>query len=267
MEAKRFSESEIPYNYFNEWGLTQEMIDDLPEPIMDCLLAGKETPVLPLKLHLNNGEIVIKHGRLQIVSINNVTKGKILLAKKTTELNGFQADEQNALRGGKVIPVTFDGENVFAQLDDRTNRVMIVSQNEVIQNIKALQKELEGLSEEEKNTLLNGEPVTYSKDAKTYTAGIDLGLHTAVDIIEGDSEAWGKALEERNIEQYSFGIYGCWIADDEGQINSYVNENDYTPDLLEKQIEAGEKNARELRYKTQNVNQKEVEEIHHSLKK
>lgn len=40
MNIQRIEENEIPYEELRKFGLTQEMIDDLPEPIMNKLLGG-----------------------------------------------------------------------------------------------------------------------------------------------------------------------------------------------------------------------------------
>lgn len=39
---KKFTENEIPYEDFERMGFSQEMIDDLPEVIMDRLLSGEK---------------------------------------------------------------------------------------------------------------------------------------------------------------------------------------------------------------------------------
>ena len=48
MNIQRIEENEIPYEELSKFGLTQEMIDDLPEPIMNKFLGGMRTPLLPI---------------------------------------------------------------------------------------------------------------------------------------------------------------------------------------------------------------------------
>lgn len=43
---RKFTENEIPYEDFERMGFSQEMIDDLPEAIMNRLLSGEKTPLL-----------------------------------------------------------------------------------------------------------------------------------------------------------------------------------------------------------------------------
>lgn len=44
---KKFTENEIPYEDFERMGFSQEMIDDLPETIMNRLLSGENnSPIL-----------------------------------------------------------------------------------------------------------------------------------------------------------------------------------------------------------------------------
>lgn len=39
---------------------------------------------------------------------------------------------------------------------------------------------------------------------------------------------------QEQIGQYSFGLYGCWIKKDNGDLD-YVSEENYTPEILEAQ--------------------------------
>ena len=48
MNELKFSESEIPYEELANFGLSQEMIDDFPESIMNKFLSGQRTPLLPM---------------------------------------------------------------------------------------------------------------------------------------------------------------------------------------------------------------------------
>jgi hypothetical protein len=49
MNELKFSESEIPYEELANFGLSQEMIDDFPESIMNKFLSGQRTPLLPIE--------------------------------------------------------------------------------------------------------------------------------------------------------------------------------------------------------------------------
>ena len=45
----KFDESEIPFEALDKFGITQEMIDDLPGQVMLLLTTGQYTPVLLLQ--------------------------------------------------------------------------------------------------------------------------------------------------------------------------------------------------------------------------
>ena len=44
----KFDESEIPFEALGKFGITQQMIDDLPEQVMLLLTTGQYTPVMVL---------------------------------------------------------------------------------------------------------------------------------------------------------------------------------------------------------------------------
>ena len=50
-----FEENEIPYEKFASIGLSQEMVDDLPEMVMKKLLEGHWTPILPISVDFGDG--------------------------------------------------------------------------------------------------------------------------------------------------------------------------------------------------------------------
>ena len=40
-KVEKFSETDIPYGILEQFGMTEEMVEDLPLPVMNDLLAGK----------------------------------------------------------------------------------------------------------------------------------------------------------------------------------------------------------------------------------
>lgn len=49
-----------------------------------------------------------------------------------------------------------------------------------------------------------------------------------------------KNLNENKLPRYSFGIYGCWVNDENNNL-SYVNEEDYTDEMQDIQSEIAQK--------------------------
>ena len=63
MKQVRFEFEELPYETLSQFGLTREMIEDLPMHILEELSHGRHSPVLPIKVNDDNGNILI--GRMK----------------------------------------------------------------------------------------------------------------------------------------------------------------------------------------------------------
>lgn len=50
MKQVRFEFEELPYETLSQFGLTREMIEDLPMHILEELSHGRHSPVLPIKV-------------------------------------------------------------------------------------------------------------------------------------------------------------------------------------------------------------------------
>ena len=48
MKQVRFEFEELPYETLSQFGLTREMIEDLPMRILEELSRGRHSPVLPI---------------------------------------------------------------------------------------------------------------------------------------------------------------------------------------------------------------------------
>ena len=98
-----FAENEIPYKKFESIGFSQEMVDDLPEVVMNKLLSGNWTPILPIRVDLGDGVKRTIQARLKLE--RRAEGVDILIAPRSemADLEDFTPDEQNTLRSGKVI--------------------------------------------------------------------------------------------------------------------------------------------------------------------
>ena len=122
---KIFAENEIPYKKFESIGFSQEMVDDLPEVVMNKLLSGNWTPILPIRVDLGDGVKRTIQARLKLERRAEVVDILIAPRSEMADLEDFTPDEQNTLRSGKVIITKMPGkEQCFVQLDDKTNRVL-----------------------------------------------------------------------------------------------------------------------------------------------
>lgn len=50
MKRNSFEESEVPYQTLAKFGLTHEMIEDLPINALDDISNGRPSPVLPVRV-------------------------------------------------------------------------------------------------------------------------------------------------------------------------------------------------------------------------
>ena len=61
-------------------------------------------------------------------------------------------------------------------------------------------------------------------------------------ISNGSRMAWKEETQVERLPKYNFGIYGCWMADDLGNL-SYVPEDSYTREMEAEQVRAGQQHA------------------------
>ena len=74
----------------------------------------------------------------------------------------------------------------------------------------------------------------------TVTVGIDLTTPTGIRFCDGDGQKW-KERDKREWDKYTFGCYGCWVMDNDGNLD-YVPEEEYTEELWNEQKKSGERN-------------------------
>ena len=168
-----FEENEIPYNKFESIGLSQEMVDDLPEQVMAKLLSGNWTPILPVSVDLGDGVRRTIQARVRLDRKEEVVDVLIAPRSEMADLEDFTPEEQNRLRSGKVIVAKMPGmEQCFVQLDDKTNRVMYLPMSLMENNLAALQNELE-LSNEQVAQMCTGNVLSVDKQEGQFTFGLD----------------------------------------------------------------------------------------------
>ncbi len=236
MNIQRIEENEIPYEELGKFGLTQEMIDDLPEPIMNKLLGGMRTPLLPIEQVDGDGVIHKDFARIRLVKEGEQVHPMFLPVKNQGNLEYFTGEQKEALKNGKVLKVILPSNNSwnYVQLDSATNSIISVMSNLVDNNLSLLAHNM-GMDENYIQELENGKDVTLEKDDQKLSVGLDLNEETGILSVNGDAQTWQK---ERDgilaFDKYNFGIYGCWTRDDKGML-SYVPEEEYTEEMCEEQ--------------------------------
>ena len=245
MSCYKFQEDEVPYAILEEFGLTQEMIEDLPTDVYHDILNGRLSPVLPISLTDKEGSTVSARARFKLVRDAAENADVIFHPRLVrTELDRYSPEEQEALRSGKAIishapddPST----KCFVQIDTGTNQVIYVPTPVIGKNISHLM-DIFDFSSKEIGALQSGEILTLSEDAEDISMGIDLTEKSGIRLVLGTREKWLKEKGESTMGRYSFGIYGCWVKDSEGNLG-YVHEQDYTDEIWAEQQKAIARNS------------------------
>lgn len=232
-KTKQFTEEEIPYETLADFGLIREMIEDLPIEVLNNITAGNITPVLPIKVRIDSEHGVTAKSRFALKRTNNGVKAIFMPVLEEAPIGQFTEEQQALLKEGKAIMATINknGDDVmsFVQIDPFTNQVMSVPSPVIGRNLQALSDDV-NLSGAEMNVIQNGDPLTIFVNDEEVTVGIDLlNSKTGIRVEDGDSQKW-KDAAKREWDKFTFGVYGCWVADENGDM-SYVPEDDYTEEL------------------------------------
>lgn len=245
MKRVSFEFNELPFQTLARFGLTQEMIEDLPMHALNDLCAGRHSPVLPVRVTDEQGETVESRTRFAFIRMDNGQVDVVFYpALKSSPLEHYDAAQQRQLLDGKAIiadVVMSDGRHskAFVQIDTDTNQVMYVPTPIIARNLQVLAEELH-LGAVEVNGMQHGDPLTLVVDNDPVTVGIDLHAKTGIRFCPGDEQLW-RGQAKREWDKYTFGCYGCWVMGDDGNLD-YVPEEQYTEELWNEQKKTGERN-------------------------
>jgi len=234
MTETKYNESQIPYNVLDRFGLTEQMITDLPSTVLHDILDGHRSPVLPVTTTDEEGNKISSRTRFALVQQEDGQLDVMFYPQMQREnLERFSPDNQERLLAGHAVQDKYTRPNretisAFLQLDNGTKQVIIVPTEVIGRNLDLLQREYK-LSNAELSCLKNGEPLTVIDNDDEMTMGIDLKSRTGIRFSLGDAQKW-KQQENQVWEKYNFGLYGCWKSDDEGNL-SYTPEEDYDEEM------------------------------------
>ena len=65
-----YEENEVPYGILSQFGLTQEMVEDLPVGVLANIYNGRKSPVLPVTIQTEDGESIQIRTRFALVRNN-----------------------------------------------------------------------------------------------------------------------------------------------------------------------------------------------------
>lgn len=244
VDFERFTEGEIPYEKLARFGLTREMIDDLPSVIQQRLLASRETPVLPIITVNQEGEKIKSEARISLVRLPDNSVDVALSPRwETYDLTAFTENQQRQLLGGKVIIADVDGKGeCYVQFDDAIQQVMSVPVGVIKQNISLIERNF-NISGKQSDDIGKGKIIQLADERGNITSlGIDLQAITGLRAADGDALNWQRDAKADQLPEYSFGMYGCWKTDDNGNL-SYIYDKDFTPEIEAEMRRVGQQHA------------------------
>ena len=248
MNFQNFTETDIPYEILAEFGLTQNMIDDLPQSVMLAFLSGRTTPVLPIKIKDFEGKFRTTNARVGLTrkqdedgqSFVDVIFVPIWDDKDLSEFGDYE--RQQLMMGNVVLTTDNNNESIYAQFDECINQVMAVPADLIKHNLDTLIDTVK-ISVSDREALYEGKIVEVNdENNEPVSFGIDLLSPQCFRVTSGDALAWKQEKEYNLLNEYNFGIYGCWKRDEKNHL-SYIPEEEYTESMLDEMSRAGLQNA------------------------
>lgn len=218
----------------NQFGLTREMIEDLPMDVLHGIGKGRRSPVLPIHMTDENGATLKSRTRFQFVRMDSDAVDVVFYpVLKQCPIDKYNKEQQELLQSGKTIIADMEQPDggktkMFVQIDPETNQVIYAPTPVIGRNLQVLSNEMK-LSAAEIKVMQNGDPLTFVMEEEPVTIGIDLNAPTGIRFAQGDSQQW-RAQSKREWDKYTFGCYGCWTMDEDGNLD-YTKEEDYTEEL------------------------------------
>lgn len=244
---------QFPFDTLEEYGLTREMIEDLPEHVLDTVINGGRSPLLPIRVNTKYGYSLL-HAKFRIADLSNETgKLDIIFYPRLSEapIQQFGKEEQTALLDGKIIVTEMTHkidnteevckERCYVQLDRETNHVFYVATPIIARNLIAVDNSF-NLTFEDYEDILAGKIVSV-QEPEYVTIGVDLFTETGLFVCAGDELAWKKVVGKR-LPKYSFGLEGCWI-NEKGALR-YVKEEDFDIEIVEARHRLKEQNEKKM---------------------
>lgn len=225
-EKELFQKKEMPYGILKEYGLTPQMIDDLPDCILLKLYSGKRTPPLPINVELQNGEVFPTMASLQLVRLDDGINVKFYPKRETLDLKDFPNVNPQEIKKGFVI-CTEDG---YAQYDDAIRQIWKVKREIVLHNIRIFAIK-ENLTAPQRDNLVKGNVVELSNGKSKCSIGIDLLEEDCLRISKGGNVDWKREAGAEKLGKYNFKIYGCWVNDNNNLYYVPKTEFEKYPDI------------------------------------
>ena len=246
MQEKRFHREDYPLDILSEFGLTEEMIYDLPDFVHETIEMGGKSPLLPITIQQPFGETRL-HAKFCLFETENGMDVLFFPKLKSINLDQFAEHDKKLLLAGKVIVSDIedrkDGADeseephiikAFVQIDKDTNDVLYTPTQVIGRNLSAIAGEYD-LDGEQLQRFWKGELVTITESNvqgidEPITIGVDLFTDKGVIVIPGTADLWEKIVR-RTMPEYSFGNDGCWV-NRHGQLQ-YVPDEEFTKEIYD----------------------------------
>ena len=245
MQEKRFHREDYPLDILSEFGLTEEMIYDLPDFVHENIEMGGKSPLLPITIQQPFGETQL-YAKFCLFETENGMDVLFFPKLKSINLDQFAEHDKKLLLAGKVIVADIedrkeDADGVepriikaFVQIDKDTNDVLYAPPQVIGRNLSAIAREYD-LDGEQLQRFWKGELVTITESNdqgidEPVTIGVDLFSDKGVVVIPGTADLW-ENIVRRTMPEYSFGNDGCWV-NRQGQLQ-YVPEDEFTKEIYD----------------------------------
>lgn len=246
MQEKRFHREDYPLDILAEFGLSEEMIYDLPDFVHETIEMGGKSPLLPITIQQPFGETRL-HAKFCLFETENGMDVLFFPKLKSINLDQFAEHDKKLLLAGKVIVSDIEdrkdgadeGEELhiikaFVQIDKDTNDVLYTPTQIICRNLSAIAGEYD-LDGEQLQRFWKGELVTITESnvqgvEEPVTIGVDLFTDKGVIVIPGTAEHW-ENIVRRTMPEYSFGNDGCWV-NRHGQLQ-YVPDEEFTKEIYD----------------------------------
>ena len=107
MEEKRFSREDYPLEILAEFGLTEEMIYDLPDFVHETIERGGKSPLLPISIEQPFG-VTRGYAKFSLIDTDEGIDVMFYPKLKQVNLAAFTEEQKSALLDGKVIIADVD---------------------------------------------------------------------------------------------------------------------------------------------------------------
>ena len=126
MQEKKFYREEYPLDILEEYGLTEEMIYDLPDFVHETLEMGGKSPLLPIKVQLPYGHA---HAFAKFRLTETEEGIDVLFSPKlnSADLSQFSEKEQSLLQDGRVIVAEVNDTIITDEGVEETPRILILT--------------------------------------------------------------------------------------------------------------------------------------------